>query len=186
MENANLIALPGTKWDTGFLEDSSLRQLVLEYYDRERTALLRYVSFLGIDMATAEDVVQESFLRLHEHLLSEGDRSNLRAWLFRVAHNLSRNRQTAFHANKTDSLSELQGTTDPVAASESPEQALLESERESTFRQAVGQLSAAQRQCLVLRSQGFKYRQIADVLQLSLSTVAENVQRGMEQLRKKL
>ena len=186
MEHADLIALPGTKWDTRFLEDSSLRQLILEYYDRERTALLRYVSFLGVDPATAEDVVQESFLRLHEHLLGEGDRSNLRAWLFRVAHNLSRNRQTATYVNKTDSLSELTGTADPIAVSGSPEQVLLESEQALNFRRAVDQLSAAQRQCLVLRSQGFKYRQIADVLQLSLSTVAENVQRGMEQLRKKL
>ncbi len=184
MDYANLAALPGTNWDSGFLEDSSLRQLVLEFYDRERTPLLRYVSFLGIDQETCQDVVQESFLRLHEHLLSGGDRANLRAWLFRVAHNLSRNRQSSVHASRTDALSELASVNDPVAEAASPEEALLQQEREVRFRRAVQALSCAQKECLVLRSQGFKYRQIADVLQLSVSTVAENVQRGLEQLRK--
>lgn len=186
MRQADLFALQDTKWDTGFLEDSSLRQLVLEHYDRERTPLLRYVSFLGIEAQSCEDIVQESFLRLHEHLLAEGDRSNLRAWLFRVAHNLSRNRQTGSHSGKTDSLSELAGNAEPVAGTPSPEHLLLEDERQTVLRRAVELLSPAQKQCLALRAQGFKYRQIAEVLQLSVSTVAESVQRSLEQLRKVL
>ncbi len=156
MRQANFLALQGTKWDTSFLEDSSLRQLVLEHYDRERTPLLRYVSFLGIEAQSCEDIVQESFLRLHEHLLAEGDRSNLRAWLFRVAHNLSRNRQTASYSGKTDSLSDLAANAEPIAGSASPEHLLLEDERETVLRRAVEQLSPAQKQCLALRAQGLK------------------------------
>jgi RNA polymerase sigma-70 factor (ECF subfamily) len=47
-------------------------------------------------------------------------------------------------------------------------------------------LSAAQRECLVLRSQGLKYREIADVLNVSTSTVGENIQRGLERLKEVL
>jgi len=40
--------------------------------------------------------------------------------------------------------------------------------------------------CLVLRSQGLKYREIAEALNLSVSTVGENVQRGLEKLKELL
>jgi DNA-directed RNA polymerase specialized sigma24 family protein len=39
---------------------------------------------------------------------------------------------------------------------------------------------------LALRAEGFKYREIADVLELSTSTVGENVQRGLEKLKELL
>jgi RNA polymerase sigma-70 factor, ECF subfamily len=83
-----------------YLEDISPRRLVLEHYDRESQALHRYLLFLGLDPETAQEIVQESFLKLHQHLLANGDRTNLRAWLFRVAHNLGRNAQTAFRATQ--------------------------------------------------------------------------------------
>src|SRR3954452_9655267 len=104
MEQGNLLALPRTAWEAKYLEDTSLRRLVLEYYDREHLAIRRYLSFLSVNPETARDIVQESFLKLHEHLLANGDRTNLRAWLYRVAHNLARNAQMASHWVRTDSL----------------------------------------------------------------------------------
>ncbi|MGH9609896.1 MAG: sigma factor-like helix-turn-helix DNA-binding protein [Bryobacteraceae bacterium] len=47
-------------------------------------------------------------------------------------------------------------------------------------------MSAAQRECLVLRAQGFKYREIAEVLNVSASTVGENIQRGLARLKERL
>src|SRR5438105_14348944 len=85
MERGNLIALPGTVWEAKHLEDSSLRRLLLEHYDREHVAIRRYLLFLSVDSDTAQEIVQEAFLKLHEHLLADGDRSNLRAWLYRLA-----------------------------------------------------------------------------------------------------
>ena len=59
----------------------------------------------------------------------------------------------------------------------------LERERLRRLREGINKLSQAQRECLVLRSQGLKYREIATVLSLSVSTVGENVQRGLEKLK---
>ena len=182
MEQADILALPGATWEAGYLEDTSARRLVLEFYDREHIAIRRYVIFLGIDSETSQEIVQDTFLKLHEHLLRGGDRTNLRAWLYRVAHNLSRNSQSAFRTSKTDTLPEDAGTRLPAQGS-SVEDDLLATERVQILRRAMDQLSPAQRECLVLRTQGLKYREIAEITNLSVSTVGENVQRGLEKLK---
>lgn len=182
MEQGNLLALPRTTWEAQYLEDTSLRRLVLEYYDREHVAIRRYLLFLSVNPETAQEIVQESFLKLHEHLLANGDRTNLRAWLYRVAHNLGRNAQMASHSVRTDSL-EVDAARERSATAPSPEEELLEQERMTRLRRAMDDLSTAQKECLVLRAEGLKYREIAEVLNVSVSTVGENVQRGLERLK---
>jgi RNA polymerase sigma-70 factor, ECF subfamily len=186
MDSADSLALPGAAWEAEYLEGTSLQRLVLEHYDQEQIPLRRYVSFLGVDAETAREIVQESFLKLHEHLLRGGDRTNLRAWLYRVAHNLARNAQSAFRASRTDPLPGLESGKEPVLKAASAEQELLMRERMVRLRAAMIELSTAQRECLVLRAQGLKYREIAEVLNLSTSTVGENIQRGLERLKELL
>jgi RNA polymerase sigma-70 factor (ECF subfamily) len=157
--------------------------IVLDLYDREHVSLRRYLLYLGVDVETAAETVQESFLRLHKHLLAGGDRTNLRAWLYRVAHNLARNTQTSFVASRTGDLSEVNLRAEIADQGASAEERLIARQDQMRLRDALLQLSAAQRNCLVLRSQGLKYREIADVLNLSVSTVGENVQRGLEKLK---
>jgi RNA polymerase sigma-70 factor, ECF subfamily len=161
--------------------ESSVERLVLEYYDRERVPLERYLCFLGIETEAVRDLIQDAFLKLHQHLLAGGDAQHLRAWLYRVAHNLALNSRTGAHTRKTGPLPD---TMDPVTSVASPEQMLLDRERDANLRDAIGALSSTQRECIVLRAQGLKYREIADVLRLSTSAVAENIQRAIGLLRK--
>lgn len=186
MDRTEVLAFPATAWETEYLEDTALRSLILEYYDRENVALQRYLIFLGVDSDSAREIVQECFLKLHEHLLARGDRTNLRAWLYRVAHNQARNRQTAHRASRTDSLPDATVAGDLPADSVSPEEALLTDEKIRQLRRAMEQLSPAQREALVLRTQGLKYREIAEVLKLSVSTVGETIQRGLDRLKELL
>lgn len=181
MEPGEVMAFPARAWRTEYLEDTSHRRLVLDYYDREQLSLRRYLLFLGLDQESCREIVQEAFLKLHEHLLSGGDQTNLRAWLYRVVHNLARNSQTSFHASRTAPLGDVQG--DIPAGVESAEDELLAKERLERLTHAMKRLSAAQRACLVLRSQGLKYREIGEILNLSTSTVGENIQRGLEKLK---
>lgn len=187
MEQIDTLALPRAAHPVGreaeYLEDTSLRRLILELYDQEHVAIRRYLSFLGVDFETGREIVQETFLKLHEHLLAGGDRSNLRAWLYRVAHNLARNAQTAFRTSRTDSLPDVTVAGELRANSVSAEEEVLAAERTRRVRQAMNQLSTAQKECLVLRTQGLKYREIAEILNLSVSSVAENIQRGLEKLK---
>lgn len=183
MESAETLTLPKTVCKPQYLEDTSLRRLILDLYDQEHIAIRRYLVFLGLSSDLAQEIVQDAFLKLHEHLLANGDRRNLRAWLFKVAHNLARNAQTASRVTKTDTLSGDDVERDFKANGLSAEEELLETERNRLLRQAINSLSAAQRECLILRAQGLKYREIAESLNLSVSTVGENVQRGLEKLK---
>ncbi len=122
MDPADILTLPGAAWEAEYLEDTSLRRLTLEFYDREHAAIARYLSFLGVDVETAREIVQETFLKLHEHLLKGGEQHNLRAWLYRVAHNLARNAQAAFSASKTDSLPDVSTARDFRASMPSAEE----------------------------------------------------------------
>lgn len=186
MDRTDSLPLPRAAWMADYLEDISPRRMVLEHYDRESVPLRRYLLFLGVDADTAQEIVQESFLKLHQHLLAGGDRTNLRAWLYRVAHNLARNVQTAFRTTKTDALSDITITGDLPSSVASVEDELLAQERATRMRDAIDRLTPAQKDCLVLRAQGFKYREIAAVLNLSVSTVGENIQRGLQKLKELL
>jgi len=187
MQQADVLAFPRRGYalprEAQYLEDTSVRRLVLEHYDQEHVAIRRYLSFLGVNAETGEEILQETFLKLHQHLLAGGDRSNLRAWLYRVAHNLARNEQIAFRTSRTGSLPDGAVSGDVPANAASVEEELLTAERTRLVREAMNQLSIAQKESLVLRAQGLKYREIAEILNLSVSTVAENIQRGLERLR---
>lgn len=186
MGRADTLPLPSTTWKAGYLQDTSVRRLVLEQYDRECIPLRRYLQFLGMDPDTAQEIVHEAFLKLHQHLLGGGDRTNLRAWLYRVSHNLARNAQGAFRSSKTDSLRDVTVSGELASPAASIEQELLSEERNRLVRDAIDGLNAAQRDCLVLRAQGLKYREIAEALNLSISTVGENIQRGLEKVKELL
>ena len=186
MSQIDVLAFRPTNWEAEYLEDTALRTLILEYYDRENVAIQRYLIFLGVGPDDAQEAVQESFLKLHQHLLGGGDRTNLRAWLYRVAHNWARNAQSAHRSSRTDALPDDTAGGELRSDAISAEQSLLAEEQTRRLRLAMDQLSPAQRQALMLRTQGLKYREIAEVLNVSVSTIGETVQRGLERLKELL
>jgi RNA polymerase sigma-70 factor (ECF subfamily) len=65
-----------------------------------------------------------------------------------------------------------------------PESGLLEREKLQRVHHAVQSLSPQQQQCLYLRAEGLRYREIADTLGVTVSTVAEFLKRAVVRLRK--
>src|SRR5438552_1441567 len=56
-----------------------------------RNPLCRYLLTLGLSREEVDEVAQETFLRLYQHLCANGNESSIRGWVFRVAHNLGTN-----------------------------------------------------------------------------------------------
>ena len=134
---------------------------------------------MGLPSPQAQEATQEVFLRLYV-VLRRGERvDNPRGWIFRVAHN---------HGLSLRGLERTAVALDPRLpdSSENPEQLLLDRERSARFHRAVTGLSEQQQVCLYLRAEGFRYREIADILRISDSSVGEFLRRAIARLRKDL
>ncbi len=109
---------------------------------------------------------------------------DLRSWVFRVAHNLAINQQKGrqrletLDARAWERLCELR--LDPAP---NPEQRLLRVEKFERLHAAIARLSPQERQCLHLRAEGLRYREIAEILGLSTATVAKSLYRAINQLK---
>ncbi len=67
-----------------------------------------------------------------------------------------------------------------------PEKLLLQDERLDRLHVAVLNLTALQRDCLHLRAEGLRYREIAELLKISISTVADAVRRAAVKLAREV
>ncbi|SPE34861.1 putative RNA polymerase sigma factor, sigma-70 family [Candidatus Sulfopaludibacter sp. SbA3] len=146
-------------------------------------ALFRFLRSCGAADPLAEDLSQESFLRLHQHLAEGRPEHNIRAWLFRVAYRLwidrwrVSQRETPVQEGAWDLWSQVLRDPRPGA-----EQELLARERQEWLRAALLRLSQLERQALHLRADGLKYREIAEVLGISYWRVVEAVRRALDVL----
>lgn len=151
-------------------------------YRELRKPLLRYLAGLGLSTEEAQDVVQDVFLRLHKHLAADGSQENIRSWLFRVAHNRARNYQQGYAKRMGEPLDPV---FDAASSAASPEQAVLAQEKYRRLDNAVRTLEPQERECLMLRAEGLRYREIGEVLAIPTSTVADTVERAIKKLAEK-
>jgi RNA polymerase sigma-70 factor (ECF subfamily) len=133
----------------------------------------------------AEEIVQEAFLKLYEELNLGRSIDTPRAWLFRVVHRLALKEMRRLRVREgsqalaDDELIRL----DIADLRPTPAEQLLSDEREERFKQALEVLSLRERQCLNLRMEGLRYREIGEVLDLSVTTVSDILRRAVATLR---
>ncbi len=157
----------------------TLSETVLALFEQLRIPVFRYILRKTRDSGQAEDITQETFLRLFRHLRKDRPLDNPKAWLFTVANNL------AVDASRSDRhVKELDETTwKKIEESRSglqtdPEKLMLQRERLDRLHTAVLNLTRLQRECLHLRAEGLRYREIAGLLEISPSTVMDAVRRA--------
>lgn len=162
---------------------AAIQDEVMRLFDECAPRLRRYAASFGLGVEATEDVVQEVFLQLFRHLQLGRSRANLHGWMFRVAHNLAlKQRERTTRRQRTESawdgaLSEV--IMDPGA---NPEQQLTEDRRGRRLRAVLRALPERDRQCLYLRAEGLRYREIAKTLDISLGAVAKSMTRAIARL----
>jgi RNA polymerase sigma-70 factor (ECF subfamily) len=165
-------ALLGELLESSAPEAVTLELEVTELFDTYRSPLLRFALSLGLPAADGEEVIQEVFLALFQHLRAGKARDNLRAWLFQVCHN----RALKLRQRKPAPV------LMPEAAPTPEEQAIARQTKERVAA-AIRALPEQERACLALRAEGLRYREIAGVLGISLGGVAMALTRAVERVR---
>jgi len=162
---------------------SPLVEEVVGLFDQLRDRLLRYVISFGLPVQDGEDIVQEVFLALFRHLQLGRSRRNLRAWTFRVAHNQALKRRSQARSGTQQMMDEAAALEDLVPdTNPSPEDLVASSQRRRRVLAVVSALPEQDRRCLVLRAEGLRYREIAQVLDISLGAVSLSLERSLTRL----
>lgn len=159
----------------------NFERLFRRFYPR----LVRYFIRLGFDPRRSEEITQDIFLRVYQKIGSFERRSRFARWLYEIAHNLYANELRRLQAAKRDGfelpLQEEAGGDEDDAGKKAPQleaaapspydDARLHEETEALHR-AMATLPPQQRRCVHLRfGQGLKYREVAEVMNVSIDTV---------------
>ena len=159
---------------------------VLALFDECGAPLMRYVGSFGVSAHDTEDVVQDVFLSLFRHVQLGKPRTNLRGWLFKVAHNLALRQRTRTRKRQAN---EDRGVGDVASAAHAaslfgtnPEEQLASHQRQERLLAVFRALPERDRRCLALRAEGLRYRDIAAALGMSLGAVAKSLARSMTRM----
>jgi RNA polymerase sigma-70 factor (ECF subfamily) len=144
-------------------------------FDQQYPGLVRYCMRLTGDRDVAEDIAQESMVRLFDHEVA-GPEAGVRAWLFKTATHLVRDRYRV-GKNRLRLLEE-----HPFVPSEpeTPDRSLERGETRARAREALDALAPRDREILLMRYSGFTYTEIAqaiDVAPTSIGTLLARAER---------
>jgi RNA polymerase sigma-70 factor (ECF subfamily) len=168
-----MAALPALALDE---RASTLEEDIVALFDLMRDPVLRYLLSLGLPLADGEEIVQEVFLALFQHLQRGGGRANLRGWIFRVAHNLGLKRRIR---KTTGTNVEWEWLADPAPG---PEEQFCRNEIDRRVQAVLRALPEQDRRCLMLRAEGLRYREIAGTLAMSLGAVSMSLARSLARI----
>lgn len=129
----------------------------------------------------AEDIAQEVFIKVWNHLPNYRAQGSFQSWLYRITVNtaldlLRRRQEEAPLEDHSDALGQ-----------ETPEEALLRQDQQAQVQQAIAELPPGARAVLILREyEQLSYKEIAEILQIPLGTVMSRLNYARQALKKKL
>jgi RNA polymerase sigma-70 factor (ECF subfamily) len=157
---------------------SSFDDAVAQLFTRQFGSLFRYLDRLAGDPDLASDLAQEAFVKLHER----GSMPDTpRAWLATVATNLLRDSRRTAHRRERLILHE--GARVMESNAMSIDDAVVADETRERVRAALATLASRDRQLLLLRHEGYSYRELAEVVGVAETSVGTLLVRASRAFR---
>ena len=164
-----------------------------ELMERYRDAAYRYAWRIFRNHHTAEDMTQDFFIKLFRNAARYQPRGHFTTYFYRVLANLcfdllrKRKRRKKVQAIQMDPI-EAEGTElEPIARDTDPSAPLRAAEAHDAVRDALKALPLHVREALELREfEGLRYREIAEVMDVSLNEVKVLLHRGRKLLARAL
>jgi RNA polymerase sigma-70 factor (ECF subfamily) len=170
--------------------DTAFEELIYRY---DRSVLAIALKFVH-DNDEAKDIYQEVFIRVYRGLKNFEMKSEFSTWLFRIATNVCLSHKSRNKKHLQQSIDEQIATEDDevqkyeLADDEmDPGEIMINLDLGDIIRSAVNSLSAKQRMTFILKHyEGYKIREIADMLNCKEGTVKKYLFDAIRNLRKKL
>ena len=160
-----------------------LDQLIVQYQHR----LLRYLLYLTGSREVAEDLFQETWMRVLTRGSQYNGNARFETWLFTIARNLVidlRRKRTASSLDELCEASEDEGPFEVPSEGPTPFDSLSSRENSSIVAEALLTLEPLQREVLVLRfHEELSLEEIGQVTSAPLSTVKSRLYRGLATLK---
>ena len=164
-----------------------------EIYEEFHPKILNYIARL-MGPSEAEDTAQVVFAKVSRGLDSFKGQSKLSTWIYRIATNtaIDKLRSPAHrHASGQIPLEDstaVENTTSKITRSQTPiDQKIIRKEMSDCVRDYVDRLPPDHRTVLVLSElEGFKNREIADILQITLENVKVRLHRARARMKQEL
>ena len=158
---------------------SSFEAAFAALFDAHFRRLFRYLDRLSGEPDLAADLAQEAYIRLYRR----GAMPDVpQAWLVTVALNLFRNARASRNRRRT-LLGVVRGELAQADPAPAPDAALLASEQRSAVRAALDRLPERERRLLLLRAEGYSYRELAAALRLNEASVGVLLARARRAFR---
>ena len=158
-------------------------------YDRHARAVYGLLLRMVGDRPIAEDLVQETFMRVWQHAPTfDQERGNPLPWMLGIAHHLGLNEHRRRRLRPVVAPAETDDLVDPQLArlpSDEPDPAdvAVRQERRSSVVTALASLPEVQRAVIELYAVGHTQEEIATRLDAPLGTVKTRMRRGLHRLR---
>ena len=144
--------------------------------------------------ADAEDIAQEVFIEVFRSVDSFRGESALSTWIYRIAVNKSLNflrsvarRKVFSFLTGNDDKDSAGITHEPASQENSPEELMIRSDQARTLEKALASLPEKQRTAFVLNKyEDMAYKEIAEIMDISLGSVESLIFRAKQNLQKKL
>lgn len=146
-------------------------------FARHHAALFRYLHRLLGDADVAADLAQETFVRLLNHPLPDEE---VRPWLFTVGTNLARD--VARMRSRRRRLLEKRGEDDALrpARPVAPDERLERRRKIEAVHAALERIAERDREILLMREEGFRYAEIAEVIGVAPTSVGTLLARALQ------
>lgn len=163
--------------------DKRLENDFIRAYDELADEIFRFCAFQVRDREKAKDLMQETFTRTWTYMETGKKVSNLKAFLYKTARNLSINESVRSKALSLEALQEAGGYDPEDTKSESPED-LAEA---ALLTEHLGNLDPATQEVLTLRyMNGLPVKEIGEILGEAPNTVSVRIHRAIEELKKRM